>query len=807
VVVAVSRSFTVSEPAQPAYVRSPVTAIRLLGAVALLGVSFSVLQATEPARFAENIGELLASAPHWLVSGAVATFQILFLVPAVLGLLSQLLLRRFVRVGRMLLAAAMAAGALFALSHWAGSDLLPLLPQHLPGVSGGALNPATGLTDYGIGASFPTGLDLGIISAWMFVDRSHWSGWWRWIGRFVLLLGVLAHIGVSLSNPAIIVTIISAAMVAALLVQVLLGVPNSRPRAVVVGEILQRLDYRVQSVERFGGFRGFAGFRVAMDDGVQLFVKIVSRDSWAALLPVRLYRAMRFRDVGQDRPFRSLRSMVEHEALCALKAHSDGVPTARLAAVTEFPPDSMMVAFESQTFQPLRDLDDNRRTPELLHQVWGIVAALRHSHTVHRRLNADSLLVDQRGTVVLVDFSAASLGVVGPALATDVAELLAATAVIIGPNRAVQAAIERVGASAVANALPRLQPLALTPSTRAAVKTAGCLDDLRHEVQHATGESAVMFDELERVKLRTLASLAMLAVAVAALIPQFLGIGSVWGELRHASWWWVAVTLGLSVVTYIGAAVALDGSVAERLPLVPNMGVQLATSFVGVVAPGGALALTGRFLQKRGVDTPTAVAAVGVDTLAGVIVHLVLTALFFGLAGVSGLGTFDRPSVGTLALVGVGVAAVAVLGVALPWSRSLLVTHVLPATRRSIASVGDIARQPAKMIELFGGSAIITMGYITAFAASVEAVIPSGGGPAFTSVALVYLVGTVVSSIAPTPGGIGAVEAALIAGLTAAGMPSTTAVAAVILFRLATFWLPLMPGWAALVLLQRSDDL
>ena len=60
-----------------------------------------------------------------------------------------------------------------------------------------------------------------------------------------------------------------------------------------------------------------------------------------------------------------------------------------------------------------------------------------------------------------------------------------------------------------------------------------------------------------------------------------------------------------------------------------------------------------------------------------------------------------------------------------------------------------------------------------------------------------YLVGTIVSSVAPTPGGIGVVEATLIAGLTSAGMPSATAVAAVLLFRIVTFWLPLLPGWAA----------
>ena len=82
-----------------------------------------------------------------------------------------------------------------------------------------------------------------------------------------------------------------------------------------------------------------------------------------------------------------------------------------------------------------------------------------------------------------------------------------------------------------------------------------------------------------------------------------------------------------------------------------------------------------------------------------------------------------------------------------------------------------------------------------------------GAGPSFTSVALVYLVGSVVSSIAPTPGGIGAVEATLIAGLTSAGMTSPSAVAAVMVFRIATFWIPLLPGWGALTVLQRTGAL
>ena len=49
----------------------------------------------------------------------------------------------------------------------------------------------------------------------------------------------------------------------------------------------------------------------------------------------------------------------------------------------------------------------------------------------------------------------------------------------------------------------------------------------------------------------------------------------------------------------------------------------------------------------------------------------------------------------------------------------------------------------------------------------------------------------------PTPGGVGAVEAVLLAALTGVGVPSGSALAAVVLYRLATFWLPILPGFAA----------
>ena len=58
---------------------------------------------------------------------------------------------------------------------------------------------------------------------------------------------------------------------------------------------------------------------------------------------------------------------------------------------------------------------------------------------------------------------------------------------------------------------------------------------------------------------------------------------------------------------------------------------------------------------------------------------------------------------------------------------------------------------------------------------------------------------------APSPGGLGAIEAALIAGLTGVGMQAGPAVSAVLLYRLATYWLPVAPGWLAWRALLRRD--
>ncbi len=211
-----------------------------------------------------------------------------------------------------------------------------------------------------------------------------------------------------------------------------------------------------------------------------------------------------------------------------------------------------------------------------------------------------------------------------------------------------------------------------------------------------------------------------------------------------------------------------------------------------------------RFLQKAGVDSAVAVSAVGLDAVAGVVVHIVMLLVFLIWAGSSVFGPVTLPSPQAL-VYGLGaVLVLAAVAFAVPWVRRTVRTSLVPLLERSIAGLRVVVTRPGKLAMLFGGSTLITTGYICALYLSMQAF---DGALSISQVGAVYLVGVTVASVAPTPGGLGAVEAALIAGLIAAGLANTVAVPTVFLFRLITFWLPVVPGWIAIGNLRRRDEL
>jgi uncharacterized membrane protein YbhN (UPF0104 family) len=304
------------------------------------------------------------------------------------------------------------------------------------------------------------------------------------------------------------------------------------------------------------------------------------------------------------------------------------------------------------------------------------------------------------------------------------------------------------------------------------------------------------------VRWRTVLMLAVLALAVHVLLPQV-------GELRHsiasikrADWPWLPVALVTTAATFLSAAVSLTAASGRPLPFDDTVEAQLASSFVNRLAPGsvGGLGLNERFLQKQGCSAGEAGAALALNGLAGVIVHvsaLVVTGI---------LARGDEPvhikHPHNWEVAAAFAIALAVIGIV--WRIPRLANRVLPALKDAASRLAGVVRRPAQAAKLFAGAIGITGSYAITF---ILCLIAFHAHISIATGAAVYLGGAVVSAAAPTPGGLGAMEAALVAGLTHVGVGDGKAVTAVLSFRLLTYWLPILPGYLTLHHLRSRNEL
>ena len=208
------------------------------------------------------------------------------------------------------------------------------------------------------------------------------------------------------------------------------------------------------------------------------------------------------------------------------------------------------------------------------------------------------------------------------------------------------------------------------------------------------------------------------------------------------------MVIASSALTYLASAVSLLGSVSARLPLLATVLTQGASSYINRVSPAnvGGMALNVRYLQKCGVEPSAGVAAVGVNALAGAIVHAILLVIFFSWAGRSAGRAFKLPSSSKLLLILAIVAAVVGLIMITRQGRRFAARKLLPSLKSSLASLGRVARSPVRLVLLFGGSALVTLAYIGGLAAAVVAF---GASASIVQVGAVYLAASLLAAASP----------------------------------------------------------
>lgn len=161
------------------------------------------------------------------------------------------------------------------------------------------------------------------------------------------------------------------------------------------------------------------------------------------------------------------------------------------------------------------------------------------------------------------------------------------------------------------------------------------------------------------------------------------------------------------------------------------------------------------------------------------------------------------PSSAVLGAVAVFTAVMAVV-LLVPMARSWLVAKVMPPLRQTWPRLVQMLGQPWRLALGLTGNLVQTIAYVGAFYATLQAF---GQQLAIIEVAVVFFLSSAVGAVVPTPGGLGAVEAALIAGLSSAGVPIAVATPVVIIYRLITYWARIPLGYAAMRLLQRRGEL
>ena len=584
------------------------------------------------------------------------------------------------------------------------------------------------------------------------------------------------------------------------------GRPNRRPTLEPVTAALTASGLTPLSIEPFAvGVRGARWYGATVSDGTRHLLKVLSPDERSVDLLYRTYRYLRFKNVGDERPFSSLRRSVEHEALASLLARDVGVATPRMRAIAEVGEDSMLIAYEMVEAERLDHLPGDEVSDQFLRELWQHVTRLREHRIAHRDLRAANILVAPDSKPWITGFAFSEVAATDDQLDGDVAQLLAALSLTVGADRTVTSAVETLGTQTVGAALPRLQPNALSDSTRTAPQRAP--GPVGGPARHGRGTVRGRRAELRPARTDQPAARVHHGDARRGhvLPPSAARRPTRTSSARSVTrnWSWVPLVVLFSALTYVGAALGVGGAVPARLRAVPTLLAQVAASFASNLAPAGVggMALNVRYLRKSGVDAPVAASSVGLNAVAGFAVHLGLMLVFFVWAGRSGF-SISLPSWPVVAVAVAVVVLSVAAAFAIRFTRKLLTTKLVPALGRALGGLAAVIRSPAKVALLFGGSATITLSYVLAMYFSTVAF---GGDLNVAQVGAAYLAGSAIAAVAPTPGGLGALEAAVIAGLVGAGMPGTEAVPAVFLFRLATYWLPILPGWFSFNYLRRAE--
>lgn len=291
---------------------------------------------------------------------------------------------------------------------------------------------------------------------------------------------------------------------------------------------------------------------------------------------------------------------------------------------------------------------------------------------------------------------------------------------------------------------------------------------------------------------RTWLTAIMLVVLVGAIIQNWSQVTESVATLRQMTMGAIILMVVVFIATIAAAALSYYALALHTLRFAETALVELAASGINRVLPAGtgSIGIHALFLTRRNHSVAEAAAVVSVNNLIGFAEHISVLLLLFLFVENAGPFTWHLhiPVVVSWLLGAALVLMIIIL------SFSSVRRGLADFWRHFVRSIGQYRTRPKHLLLALIAAIGVTFTNFIIFAIAAHAFHIDVGIPALF---LAFTLGVLVGSTLPTPGGLGGVEAGLVAGLVARGVDATPALAAAIAFRLITYWLPLLVGTPA----------
>ncbi len=758
---------------------------------ALLALAILVA-AYPPGPFERAVAAALNALPSWIDPVWGFVFD-LFWLWAILLVVVVLVARRFSAVVQALVAAALAFAVALVCARLASGDW----PNVGDALAENSSAPAFPGVRVAVGASV-------ILTIGPYLIRPA-----QRVNRLVLVLGLAGGLFLDHASPSGNLAALMVAVVAASAVRLIFGTAAGRPGLPEVGAALAELGIDAETL--WLAERQTAGVVLAYGidaDGAKLAIKLHGRDAYDNQLLEKIWRFLWYEDGGP--PLRLSRGQVaEYEAFVTLLARSFDVPAYEVLRAATTTGDNGTLVLRGDA-RPLGSLPAAELDGALLARSWGSLRRLHAARIVHRHLDPDTIVLfdDEVG---FVDLGYATTAVTEDRLLTDRTQLLVATATRFGAEPALAAGVEALGREGVAELLPYLQSAALEGSLQDAAGAAGIeIDGLRKEAATLVETKEPGLVRLRRVTWGSVIQIGLLLLAALALLSFATGID--WDAfasgLGDAVWGWIIVGAIVAQTPRLTQSASTLGSVGADLRFGPVYAMQLATGYMNLALPSVAARLTIniRFFQRQGVPPAAAVTAGGIDSFASMVIQAILLVLLLLFSEASLDLDLSAPSGGLLVIILIllGLLVAVVVAVAFVPRLRLLVIGRLQTWWPQVRSALGTLRSSNKLALLVFGSLATEILFAVALGLFALGL---GTRVGLTDLLVINISVSLLSSFIPVPGGIGVTELGLTVGLTSAGMQESSALAAVLLYRIATFYLPPVWGFFALRWLQRRSYL